>query len=510
MSVQELHRVHRRYIRLSNHFKSAWTFHQFVQGLGKTFSEVEIPSYPADFQRIYGELKAVSQNLSESSIEPMSAELDRIEQELKPTVEGLMAADAGVSAGVLRQFFQRVKNYDDNILTQLLKFYLLSQELPRWEFPRVDKVDYLVTKLTELYNEDKDAYLLRDQTFLRELSQGLWTALESEPPADADVDGIRSQVAAIREAIANTESIEALHHGNLVEGYRQLKHGLGYRFFEPRVLLALLETNMMLKNRIHQLYKRDEQRIIAEYQQVFELERDVPVDVQLSEELNEFRQAVERFERKLEGDDVKLAEITELRDRVRSLVPKLRPDDSEDATLPVVRPREVREAEGGEGSPASPAGADAFYVEEQYQQIVAALEDTNPTTDPKKVALQPEVFHLGVGPREIFAFRRLFGGATCDEALEQFVLRAASLRVRIDAEVTEIKGILDDTAVSQEAPIFRTARATCRVGDRFVRRFEHLVEYCVLDGDIKEARDLQLLKMRLTRAFSGLWLMVHR
>ena len=108
------------------------------------------------------------------------------------------------------------------------------------------------------------------------------------------------------------------------------------------------------------------------------------------------------------------------------------------------------------------------------------------------------------------AYRRIFGGGPCDQDLEHFVLRAAALRVRIEQEVAEIKSILDDTAVSQEAPVFRTARGTCRVADLYARRFEHRVALCVLDGDAKEARDLQRLQMRMVRAFSGLWLMVNR
>lgn len=63
MSAEDLNRVHRRYIRVSNAFKSAWTFHQFLQGVSKVFTHLGPTEYPADFQTLYGELKEVSKNL---------------------------------------------------------------------------------------------------------------------------------------------------------------------------------------------------------------------------------------------------------------------------------------------------------------------------------------------------------------------------------------------------------------------------------------------------------------
>ncbi|MCG8461047.1 MAG: hypothetical protein MI919_32585 [Holophagales bacterium] len=511
MSAQELNRVHQRYIRTSNHFKSGWTYHQFVVGLRKAFPDLALYEYPSDFQRVYGDLKAVSQNLSETTAATADQALEQVEGQLAPMVVGLLQADNEISAGMLRQFFQRVKNYDDNILTQLIKFYLHSQAHHSWEAARIDKADFLFTKLAGTYHDQKDAFLPRDQTFLRETSQGLWLALGQPAVASEEIEPLIAQTKGFREAMGSIESLDDLHRTRLVESYRELKHQLAERYFEPAMLIEVLQSNLALKNAIHQLYKRDEQRIIAEYQQVFELERDVPVDVQLSAELSDFRQAVERFEKKLEGDDLKLAEIVELREKVRSLVPKLRPEDDADETLPVVPPAEIRrERLDDPRSGEAPPEPDVGYVESQLQAIVEALDDTNPTMDPKKVALQPDVFHLGVGPREIMAYRRIFGGGSCDRVLEHFILRAAALRARIEQEVAEIKGILDDSAVSQEAPIFRTARATCRMADFYVRRFEHRLSLCVLDGDAKEARDLQRLQMRMVRAYSGLWLMVNR
>ena len=348
--------------------------------------------------------------------------------------------------------------------------------------------------------------------FLRETGEGLWAAPDVQPTAQTELQPILERLVEIRGQITATESIEALHAAAIVQGFRDFKHGLGNRFFEPRVLPEILATNLALKNQIQRLYKRDEQRIVAEYQEVFELEREVPIDVQLSEELDEFRAVVDRFEKQLEGDDLKLREVAQLREKVRELVPKLRPQvtpTTETETGPFVAPPEAREMTG-QAPPTVPQMAEYHYLEDAHRTIVEALDDTNPTKDPQKVALEPEVFTLAVSPREIVAYRRLFGGATCDTELEAFLLYAAALRVRVEREVEEIKGILDDTAVNQDAPVFGAARRTCEIGDLFMRRFEHYLERCIISGDSKDALKLQRLKMRLTRAYSGLWLMVHR
>ena len=449
MSAQDLNRVHRRYVVVSSTFKAAWTFHQFVQGLRKVFPAVPASEYPADFQSIYSELKLVSENLSETSVDTAALQLEQVEVHLLPVVEALLTVDERISPGQLRQFFQRVKNFDANILTQLVMFYLYSKGVEDWQLDRLDKADFLTTKVAEEYNDSRGAYVLRDRTKLRELAQGFWAALAVRPITDEEVDSVCQEIASLEAEIRAVDSIDELHQHGLIGRYRELKHSLGDAFFQPQVWHVVLETNLVMKNHIQQLYRRDEQRIVAEYQQVFELERDVPIDVQLGEELNDFRDAVERFENQLQGENVRLAELAELREKVRELVPKLQPDiDSAEALVP---PPELRESTP---VPTDSLDLEQELVDERFQTIVAALDDTNPTVDPKKVALQPEIFALGLGAREVVAYRRLFGGAACDRGLEQFVLHAAALRNKIEHEVDELKGILDDSAGAGEAPIY--------------------------------------------------------
>ncbi len=509
MSSQDLNRVHRRYVVVSSTFKSVWTFHQFVLGLRKVFPALPATHYPADFQSVYSELKQVSENLSETSVEIAARQLDQVEARLKPLVEALLEVDLLISPGQLRQFFRRVKSFDANILTQLVKFYLYFKGEEKWHRDRLDKADFLSTKAAEEYNDSRGAYVLCEPTKLRELAQGFWAVLCAGPIAEERVESVCRQIVDFGREIRTIDSIGDLHRHGVVERYRELKHSLGVAFFQPRIWQSVLEANLVMKNHIQQLYQRDEQRIVAEYQQVFDLEREMPVDMELGEELSDFREAVERFEKQLQGENVRLAELAELREKVRNLVPKLRPDSESDEFLVVPAELEEPEEEPAEFSEEEPESEEDI-VEERFQAIVAALDDTNPTIDPKKVVLQPEIFVLGLAPREVVAYRRLFGADSCDRDLEQLVLRAAALRGKIESVAEEIKGVLDETAATHEAPVFGQARLTVRLGDMFLRRFEHRIEQAVLDQDSVEARALQILKMRMMRSFSGLWLMVYR
>lgn len=508
MSVQDLNRVHRRYIKISNGFKSAWTFHQFVQGLRKVFIDEGPEPYQADFQSVYGELKEVAQNLSEVTVEQAAERLDEIEKGLVPLVQALLVADEQISPGLLRQFFQRVKNYDDNILSQLIKFYLYFRDSGGWNWDRLDKADFLTTKICEEYQESRDVFVVRDRTHVRELAQGFWAALGAEGVAEIEVAALVQEIDQMREELSALDSIELLHEARLVQRYRDFKHRLGDTFFQPKVLQSIVGANLVFKNHVQQLYRRDEQRIVAEYQHVFDLERDQPVDVYLREELAQFREEVERFEARLQsGSDVRLEELAALRERVRELLPRLQPETTDSGPTP--QPPEIREPEEGAEHAYEPSALET-YVADQLRAIVDALDDTSAAMEPKKVVFLPDVFSLGLEPREVVAHRRYFSKTECNRELESFLLQGAALRFRIEQDSEEIKGILDDSAVTRDAPVFGKARLTVRHADQAVRRFEHLLEQAVLEGDAVEARSLQVLRMRLMRAHAGLWLQVYK
>nr|MDP9122515.1 hypothetical protein [Acidobacteriota bacterium] len=304
-TVQELGTLHRHYADTSHRFRAGWTFHQFLQSLSKsgthpTGNGETLDAHSQDFQHLYGELKEISQNLNFAEGDRVKARLDAIDGRLTRLLHALDEEDIKVPPFFLRQFFRRVKTYDEKILTQLVKFYLYIQSTELWTTDRLDKIDFLLARLSEEEDDRTGEPRLRDHRRLGEIFQGLWVLHGVESPPKEFLAERRREIEAIRGEVGEVESLDQLNESGLIRNYREVKHGLGGYFLEPSILLAVQETNLMLKSRIQVLYAKEERRIVAEYQRVFELEREVSVDRDLDRELLQFRGEIERFEAQLQ------------------------------------------------------------------------------------------------------------------------------------------------------------------------------------------------------------------
>jgi hypothetical protein len=328
------------------------------------------------------------------------------------------------------------------------------------------------------------------------------------------------RLAGIRSDILGVANFDELIDRRIIKSYRAFKHQLGELFFQPDVLIALIETNLALKNTIGRLYRREQHRLVSDYQQIFELQREVSSDGELGQELSDFQQEVRQFEERLQREIFSVEELARLREKVRSLMPRLggteAPPEVEEEPPPPPEARfagegysalEEDEEEEPSGGPAEPQDE---LIRSYHQQLIEALESTDPGLSPRDVALSPATFSFRLEAREVIAYRRLTGGEECDREIEQFILDAAALRARIQEEVDEIRSIMDDTLLTRRAPVFTRSAGTTRLADLYQRRFMHLVERAVLKGQVEDAQQFQLLRMRMVRESSGLWLLVHR
>lgn len=606
MSVEELHTLHQRYVALSQRFRSAWVFHQFLQSLAKLYFDELDDRYPDRFQELYGQLKEISQSLNASQAAGLGRRFDGVERQLGELIDALMAEDSRVEPAHLRRFFRRFRTYDEKVLLQLVRFYLYGHRADSWPPDRIDKIDYLLTRLSEEGPEDEETAApgLADRARLREMLTGLRNLIPAPPAPVETIEERRREIERLRDEIAAAGDLERLHERALVQRFRALKHGLGELFFEPDLALAVLETNRRVKVVIKELYGREERRIFAEYQQIFDLEGQVRPDRDLSSDLARFREEVERFERHLQRDELRLDELAQIRKRVRALMPRLTAgaaaagaafapgggyEEIGDATLRPGEaaafqaaavfestdptpyhdggaaddgyPRDGGFSQGGgfsqdrgyshgdfsaaaaeavgeltgeataetvsesppprhEAAPSIGGDGDESLIQDHFGRLVEALDGTTLGAPPKAVSLTPDVYQFKLEPREVIAYRRLLQRGRLssssppdegwDEALERFILRAASLRVRMNEEAEEIRGILDETVSDARSPVFQRSRRTVRLGDAYLARFAHLVHQLVLDGQAEEARELELLRVRLMHEYSGLWLLSYR
>lgn len=527
-TVQELSALHRRYADISHRFRAGWTFHQFLQSINKSLLQRLEDPYSTDFQDLYAGLKEISQSLHASESDRIRNRLEGIERRLDDLMEALDAEDSRVTPDLLRQFFRRVRSYDEKILTQLVRFYLYVQRGDGWDPDRLDKVDFLLARLSEEEDDRGGEPRLGDYRHLSEIFQGLWAQLDVPHPGGEVIRGQRAAVESVRAEAARIGGLEDLSSNGLIRRYRDLKHGFGSLYFEPELLLAIQDTNLALKNRIHRLYGQEEQRIVAEYQRVFELEREVPVDRELDQELGEFREAIERFERQLQRQEFRLEDIAQIRQRVRELLPRLTAARSEPVervtgAQRIAPPELLGTAEHVLSATADPSkltlgevgeigdiGDREEILGEPFRRLVKVLHDTSQELQPERIVLLPDIFPLRLEPREVVAFRRLFGNRGHDAGLERFLLEAAALRMLVNEEAQEITGIMDETSVTGDSPIYVRARRTARLADGYLWRFSHVMNGIILSGDGAEARTVEVLRMRLMRDYSGLWLLAFK
>jgi hypothetical protein len=219
---------------------------------------------------------------------------------------------------------------------------------------------------------------------------------------------------------------------------------------------------------------------------------------------------MEHLERSQQRDNVKLGDLDLLRRQVGELAPRLAARREERASR-----SDSAGWGGGSGNGRASLGEMASaqargMASAHLQEIIAALDSTDSQDDPKAVALARDIYHLRLEPREIVAYRRIHVSHSGDIETETFLLEAAALRLRINQEAGEIAELLDETAVTKDAPVFERARATTRAADAVVQRFSSVIDVAVQDGNFIEAQQLQLLRMRLIRDYSGLWLLVNR
>ena len=101
-SVAEIALLQGRYARLSDRFKSIWTYHQFASGVFKSLLQAPLP-YHIDFQNTYDRIRAANANLNALQVQEAASALGLCELALDRITTQLVRADDQVSASSVRR-----------------------------------------------------------------------------------------------------------------------------------------------------------------------------------------------------------------------------------------------------------------------------------------------------------------------------------------------------------------------------------------------------------------------
>jgi hypothetical protein len=501
LDEQQVNPVQKLYMDLSGRYKAGWTFHRFIQGLRKFFGSQELEDHTPEFQELYQGLKETSRRLNDAHIQPVISRLEEIQDRLQAILQILDEEDRRITPSLVRLFFQRVKGYDERIVLDLVRFYLEIQRGRSWDEERIDKVDFLLSRLGEaIAGED----LMRDKSRLHRVLESIATGRLGTVSVDPQKLANRQMmIQAVRNEIGELASFEDLTGRDLVGHYRNVKHGLGSLMFEKSILPAVVDTNLMLAAKIGELTHIEERRILEDYERVARLEEQGGVDDQLGASVSRLHEQVSRFRRQIEARNVRIADVAALRGSVLEILERLEACAAESKSGAAMEeiaplPSRLKAAE------VLPGLEEQELLEGAFAELVGALEAEQGSAEG---AIPSSVLAFRLDDRERLAFERLVGAESCDERLERFVLGAAALRFRINEEVGEIHAHRGRSGADGE-PVAETTRRLLAAGDWFLRQFDHFLAGDA-SRDAASRHRLEQLRMRLMRDYSGLWLVAY-
>jgi hypothetical protein len=515
MSVAEIGVLHGRYVRLSDRFKSLWTYHQFASGVFKNLISAPLP-YHIDFQNTYDRIKAANVSLNAGKLHEAAAAVGLCELALDRICTQLLRGDDQVSASVVRRFFEKLKRQDETIIFFLIKFYFYADAL---EGDRRDKLDYLFTRIGEEYVPDRAIYSSRDSLEFRERIISLVSLLQSVDAPQEEVVRLIRAIRSIREDIQSAGAFEELTERNLLKNARLFKHRLGHLYFHPDILRAVVELNVATKNKFLSLYSDEEQRMIDDAQKLIDhgpaIERNFGyTNPELLEEIARFREFKQRFDESRAESNVKHDVVTHLKQSMSNILAQLDRGlgGDESVTTADLPPSFFDEAEQMENI--SSRFPNDPHLHRFLVRVASAIDAADQERMPEEIAEVPNIRELRLEPWEIAAYQKLFGrcDAEADEDNEDLwvlYLRAAALRIKVDEEATMLAASTA-AGVLAEPELLATAKQSLDCGKELDEQFNDFLHEAVYYSNPKILHQLYRSRFRLLRGFSGLWLIYDR
>jgi hypothetical protein len=474
VTVAQIGALQGRYQRLADRFKAIWTYHHFASGTFRNFLGAPLP-YDLDF-------KAIGAFLRDT---PTAASLDAAELALDGACQALLVADDCISTSLLRRFFERLKQQDDAIVECLIKFYLYCDAV---DGDRRDKLDFLFTRIG---GERIGSLELRERVI-----ELVAARRASPPPPRAEVGALIRAIGTLRDDIAHASTFDELTQRNLLKNARTFKHRVGALYFDPDVLLAIVELNVAARDRFAALYELEEARLVSDSEKLFEhgdaIERNFgDANPDLVDEMVRFRGYKERFDSLRAQSNVKHDVIARLKTSMATILAQLDRGAG---------PDEVHVEEIALPDPAIAIG-ERFGTHEPLLRFLVRIAAAVDAGAERELRLEPW---------EAAAYRKLVEreSAETDEETEELwmlFLRAAALRIKVDEEATILATSLA-ASVKPEHELLAKAKRSLDSAKELDEAFADLLQEAVVSANPKILRQLYRSRFRLLRGFSGLWL----
>lgn len=503
MSVAEIGQLHNRYVRLSDQFKSVWTFNQLANGIFKNLLLRPIP-IEFDFQTLYEKIRSAGekiQTISRSDALPM---MEQCEEELSEATQLLVSADLQIPPSILRRFFEKLRSQDEKLLFHIIKFYLYAGATSG---EQRDKLDFLLTRAGESWNEEREEYVVSDKSELRRTLGSLLHGMafrRTDPSVAAD---LTSEFNQLREAISRVQRFDDLASGQWLSRSRDLKQQIGDAYFDVDVLIAIIECNLETKNRFSKLYRFEEERLVSDAQRLVENEQSIAhgfgdSNPELLEEIRRFKRFKAEFDQSRADSNIKHNVISSLKSSISRILEKLEGDFDPGSSIDSLTPFDEVEQETDVRS----RFGDDELLSPYLSRIVSVLESIDADSSFNRIASAPGAEALRLEPWELSAFAKLFwhrplNAGESDDLLYLY-LRAAALRIRIDEEARE----LADSKAQPGSTILQRVRNTLDRAREFDEAFKlYLQEQ--MQANSANTHHIYRSRLRLLRAYSGLWLL---
>jgi hypothetical protein len=510
--------ISKEYARLSEKFKVFWTFHQFLQGVHRT--RLRGSSGPAvAFAPPYEQIKRIKETMGVEPAADTRAAMARLDTSLDALHETLAADDHQIAPSTMRQFFERVKAGDEELLLSILKFYYYAPALTPDD---TDKVDFLLTRLGTSLGAEGDPEL-KSPAEVQKLSESLLSLME-RPRADAsEVESVVSLLEILRRDLEACEHFEDLSRRKSLENIRTLKHRMGKAFYDPGVMHAILASNVAVKRKFQLLYKEEERRILSASREVLEKEKDLGQDARFTssefrEDLERFRKDRDEFEKASLERGVRPRDVKRLKESLHTLLARLDPAAAKEFEVGpetsspsgVWRRKDV--SQGRTPVPARRAdSAESWRAEtdrvtaETARRLFASI-DLDRSDTPSQLsdhAARLETWEI----RSAFRIQRKGKDSEPASARDRLFFNGAVLRQRMDEEAQKLRDLVSEVGESSASENTLAAAGKCLVRAREVDGlFRKALAAAESEGG-EPWSNLTRSRFRHLRTFAGLWLL---